>query len=115
MVVIEPAGEPAQDELRFVYRENGRCEGSAAGRPEGDTLVLTELSAQQPAAADGLVRALLNAALLRGLHTAVCGDAALSEALTEIGFSESGGELRLSIPEFFARPCRGSGEKTCAF
>ena len=115
MVVIEPAGEPVQDELRFVYRENGRCGGSAAGRLEGDTLVLAELHAQQPAAADGLVRALLNAALLRGLHTAVCRDRALAGVLEEIGFSQSGGEMRLSIPEFFDRPCRGSSEKTCAF
>lgn len=115
MVVIEPVGEPAGDELRFVYRDNGCHGGSVCGRMQGDTLMLTELSAQQWAVADGLVRALLHAALLQGLHTAVCRDTTLTKTLMEIGFSEIDGEMRLNIPEFFDRPCPSSGEKTCAF
>lgn len=107
MVTIEPADNAAPGELCLVYKEGGRCEGSAAGRLKGDELVVTGLSCRGAVMADGLVRALLHAALLRGARTAVCGDSALYEALAAVGFVKMDKGMGLSIREFFDRPCRG--------
>ena len=57
---------------------------------------------------EGLVRAALNAGELEGAGEAFCVNPDLAALLEKMGFHRTGEELSVSIPTFFARPCRST-------
>lgn len=117
MITILPADKEAVDRLAaaeeaaldrgMVMAEREAVLGHMLYAVEGDTAVLGNVVCEERMLADGLLRAVFNAARNAGCKKAVYRRAQSRAFLSGYGFREKGEELEISIAGFFDGGCKG--------
>ena len=101
-----PADAPAGAQCLQAEQDGQAC-GTVWYRIAGDTVELLRLTAEDPAVADGLIRAALNRGRTAGCVTAVCREPALAaQLIAREGFTPDGQGARTVLEAFFSRGCR---------